>query len=88
MLDASLQNSFFTRDSLGNIIGMDSSPSWHSECGNNSEGGGVMMINSHYKENIDYDNLIRRYGDDIIKMEDQAHQHQTTMQTEQPKPSN
>ena len=34
MMDASLMNSFFTRDKQGNMIGMDSHLGWHSECAN------------------------------------------------------
>jgi hypothetical protein len=55
MLDASLQYSFFTRDNVGNILGMDSYLGWHSECAGGSEGRGAMMINTHYKQNVDFD---------------------------------
>jgi len=56
MLDASLPYSFFSRDKNKNIIGMDSFLGWHSECGGGSDGfKGAMMINSHFKTNVDYD---------------------------------
>ena len=53
---------------------MDSFLGWHSECGGGSEGRGVMMINSHYKQNIDFDKQIEKFGQQIIEMEDQGHQ--------------
>jgi hypothetical protein len=55
MLDASLSHSFFFRDKSGKIIGMDGHMGWHSECVGESGGNGVMMINSHYNSNVDYE---------------------------------
>jgi hypothetical protein len=52
MLDGTLRNSYFTRDSDGRILGMDSHLGWHSECSN---GSGVMMINTHHKSSSNFD---------------------------------
>lgn len=70
MLDASLPNSFFTRDSNDNIIGMDSQLGWHSECGGEASQG-AMMINTHHRTTIDYDAQIQRFGEKVIQMEDE-----------------
>lgn len=43
MIDASLENSFFSRSCDNEIIGMDSSLGWHSEQ------NGLMMINVEQK---------------------------------------
>ena len=62
MLDASLYESFFTRDKFGNILGMDSYLGWHSECAGGSGTKGAMMINTHYKQDIDFDKQIEKFG--------------------------
>ena len=54
MLDASLYDSFFSRDKNYGVIGMGQSVGWHGESAN-AEGTGVMMINSHHKSDFDYE---------------------------------
>jgi hypothetical protein len=70
MFDASLPNSFFTRDANNNIIGMDSQMGWHSECGGESSQG-AMMINSHHRTTVDYDQQIQRFGAKVLEMEEE-----------------
>ena len=64
MLDASLTHPFFSRDANGKIIGMDSGVEWHNES------KGVFMINQYFKQQRDYDKIIRKLGKKIIKLED------------------
>ena len=49
MYDASLTWSFFSRDSKNNLIGMSSNLTWHNE------NKGLFMINSEFKNQIDFD---------------------------------
>jgi len=70
MLDGSLTYSFFTRDKNKNIIGMNSHLGWHSECGGESSNSGAMMINHHYKSNIDYDSQLSKFASQLIDLED------------------
>lgn len=66
MMDACLNYSFFSRDHNNNIIGLDSNLGWHNES------KGVMMINHYYKENIDYDAQIARFGKELLEMDKEA----------------
>ena len=66
MLDATLNYSFFSRDYQNNIIGLDSNLGWHNES------KGVMMINHYYKENIAYDDLIAKFGKELLEMDKDA----------------
>src|SRR3569833_3385335 len=66
MMDACLNFSFFSRDSQGNIIGLDSNLGWHNES------KGVLMINHYYKENIDYDAQIAKFGKEILELDKDA----------------
>ena len=63
MMDACLNYSFFSRDHNNNIIGLDSNLGWHNES------KGVMMINHYYKESIDYDKQIAKFGKEIMEMD-------------------
>jgi hypothetical protein len=60
MLDASLSNSFFCRDNKNNLIGMSSNLAWHNE------NKGMFMINSEYKNVADYDDLLLKYGNELL----------------------
>ena len=64
MFDASLNFAFFSRDHNRNIIGMNSNLGWHNES------KGVMMINHYYKENVDFDQMISKFGDELLQMEE------------------
>ncbi|CDW72543.1 lupus brain antigen [Stylonychia lemnae] len=66
MLDACLNYSFFSRDNNNNIIGLDSNLGWHNES------KGVLMINHYYKENIDYDEQLAKFGKEILEMDKDA----------------
>src|SRR3569833_1237819 len=66
MMDACLNFSFFSRDHNNNIIGLDSNLGWHNES------KGVMMINHYYKENIDYDEQIAKFGKELLEMDKEA----------------
>jgi hypothetical protein len=66
MIDATFGFSFFSRDANNNIIGLDSNLGWHNES------KGVMMINHYFKENIDYDELIAKFGKEILEMDKDA----------------
>lgn len=66
MMDACLNYSFFSRDNNNNIIGLDSNLGWHNES------KGVMMINHYYKENIDYDEQIAKFGKELLEMDKEA----------------
>jgi hypothetical protein len=61
MYDASLSYSFFARDSRNNLIGMSSNLSWHNE------NKGMFMINSQFKSNTDFDDLLLKYGQDLVE---------------------
>ena len=63
MMDACLSFSFFSRDYKNNIIGLDSNLGWHNEA------KGVMMINHYYKENIDYNDQLAKFGKEILDMD-------------------
>lgn len=73
MLDACLPNSFFTRDKDQNILGMDSFLGWHSEC--SGAGQAVMMINSHHKLDIDYDEQLGRFGAQVLELDEVQQQN-------------
>jgi len=60
MYDASLSYSFFCRDSKNNLIGMSSNLSWHNE------NKGLFMINSEYKNVQDFDQLLLKYGQELV----------------------
>lgn len=62
MLDGSLQNSFFTRNKDGSIVGMSSHLGWHSEQSNGGEAS-TLMINSHHRHTQDYDAQIAKFGE-------------------------
>lgn len=66
MMDACLNYSFFSRDHNNNIIGLESNLGWHNES------KGVMMINHYYKENIDYDAQIQKFGKELLEMDKEA----------------
>jgi hypothetical protein len=66
MMDACLNYSFFSRDHNNNIIGLDSNLGWHNES------KGVMMINHYYKEHIDYDEQIAKFGKELLEMDKEA----------------
>ena len=61
MYDASLTYSFFCRDSDNNLIGMSSNLSWHNE------NKGLFMINSAHKSQVDYDDLLLKYGEALVQ---------------------
>jgi hypothetical protein len=63
MMDACLSFSFFSRDHNNNIIGLDSNLGWHNES------KGVMMINHYFKENIDYDTQLAKFGRELLEIE-------------------
>lgn len=63
MMDACLSYSFFSRDNNNNIIGLDSNLGWHNES------KGVMMINHYFKENIDYDQQLSKFGKELMEIE-------------------
>lgn len=63
MVDACLNYSFFSRDNNNNIIGLDSNLGWHNES------KGVMMINHYYKESIDYDEQLAKFGAEIMNLD-------------------
>lgn len=63
MMDACLSYSFFSRDHNNNIIGLDSNLGWHNES------KGVMMINHYYKESIDYDAQLAKFGKELLEMD-------------------
>lgn len=52
MLDASLGYSFFARDKNNRMLGMANNLSWHNE------NRGMFMINSQYKSDQDFDQLL------------------------------
>jgi hypothetical protein len=60
MYDASLTWSFFSRDSKNNLIGMASNLTWHNE------NKGLFMINSEFKNQTDFDQLLLKYGQELI----------------------
>lgn len=64
MYDASLNYSFFARDSRNNLIGMSSNLSWHNE------NKGMFMINSQFKSNTDFDELLLKYGNELVSDHD------------------
>ena len=66
MLDASLQYPFFTRDNQGNIIGMDKNLGWHSE------NKGVMMINKYFKDGVNVDEQISKFGMKMMDLDKEA----------------
>lgn len=63
MMDACLSFSFFSRDHNNNIIGLDSNLGWHNES------KGVMMINHYFKESIDYDEQLAKFGKELMEIE-------------------
>jgi len=63
MIDGCLQYSFFSRDANGDIIGMDSNLGWHNE------NKGMMIINEYYKEGVDYENKLAKFGKQIMEMD-------------------
>jgi hypothetical protein len=77
MLDASLHDSFFSRDAQYGIMGMDQSVGWHSEL-NDSEGSGVMMINAHHKMNFNYEEQMKKFTDHILEFDDAVVNSQAT----------
>ena len=66
MMDACLSYSFFSRDHNNNIVGMDQNLGWHNET------RGVMMINHYFKESIDYDQQLAKFGKEILEMDKDA----------------
>lgn len=66
MLDASMDYSFFSRNSDGKIVGMESNVQWHNES------KGVFMINQYFKMNIDYDNQIKKLGAKLMKLDEKV----------------
>lgn len=65
MYDASLTHSFFCRDSQNNVIGMSSNLSWHNE------NKGMFMINSQFKDKTDFDQILLKYGQELVDEDDQ-----------------
>lgn len=63
MMDACLNYSFFSRDHNNNIIGLDSNLGWHNES------KGVMMINHYFKESIDYDAQLAKFGKELLEVD-------------------
>lgn len=66
MMDACLAYSFFSRDHNNNIIGLDQNLGWHNEA------KGVMMINHYFKESIDYDQQLAKFGKEILEIDKDA----------------
>jgi hypothetical protein len=56
-----LDHSFFSRDKKNNLIGVNSNLSWHNE------NKGLYMINSTFKNTADFDQLLMKYGDELLK---------------------
>ncbi|CDW90518.1 lupus brain antigen [Stylonychia lemnae] len=65
MIDASLQSSFFSRNSEGGIVGMDSGVEWHNE------NRGVFMINQYFKSQHSYDEKIKKLGAKLMKLDEE-----------------
>jgi hypothetical protein len=61
MYDASLTYSFFSRDKNNNLIGMSSNLTWHNE------NKGLFMINSEFKYSADFDQLLLKYGEELVQ---------------------
>lgn len=66
MMDACLAYSFFSRDNNNSIIGLDQNLGWHNEA------KGVMMINHYFKESIDYDTQLAKFGKEILEIDKDA----------------
>ena len=56
MIDASTDFPFFSRDSSGQQVGMETNVQWHNES------AGVFMINQYQRGQLDYDAQIKELG--------------------------